>query len=115
MSIEQGSKNNPIRQTFEIARDIKRGYNEQQKARILRIVKDPSSVNMQDVLIYKEERFQSLAPILLINVSGFTYQDLTGVWREMERLDALPPQDLATEVQKDALQKVERWKLKIDA
>jgi len=33
----------------------------------------------------------------------------------MERLDALPPQDLATEVQEDALQKAERWKLKIDA
>ena len=115
MSIEQGNKNNPIRQTFEIARDIRRGYNEQQKARILRIVKRPSSVNTEDVLIYREERLRSLEPILLINVSGFPYQDLTGICKEMERLDALLPQDLATEVQKDALQKVERWKLKIDA
>jgi len=101
--------------------DMIRGHTLQQEKDVKRIITDFPSICSRDVEEYKTERLRREvsklfpSPIVIGGNLPSPYPLCpTGLQRELNRLENLTPQEIATEMQENAKQKAKEWKLKIN-
>lgn len=93
--------------------DIARGYSSEDKARVTRIIKDPSSISIGDIEKYKQHILDSLIPLgININPVFPVPSNLAAFFEERERQSGLTFEQLAKEVELDAQRQAREWKLR---